>query len=73
LKDCKTCKWNEYLKDGKQAMICLQGHVRRLGGGNVENCHAWEERKECECYYFEHLMIGKGSFNITCKICGRKL
>ena len=44
MKSCLTCKWNKYLVDGKQAMICLQGHVRQLGGGVVENCHAWKKK-----------------------------
>lgn len=44
-KDCLTCKYNRFLTDGKQAMICLQGHVRQLGGGVVKDCHAWKTKR----------------------------
>lgn len=49
--NCDTCIFEKRLENGKRAMICLQGHVRvrQIGGGNIENCHAWKAQPKCWC------------------------
>ncbi len=83
MKDCRTCQWNTVVfipllstKDGISSRErCLQGHVRwnKFETWIIENCHAWQERKKCEC----EKRFGSGFwpldvFKMICKKCGRE-
>lgn len=49
MKNCTNCKWDRLNPQGHERMIqCGQGHDRLIDKV-IENCHAWEEKKECWC------------------------
>lgn len=90
MNDCTTCKFDTGtvfrggLGSNIWGSICLcdQGQVRLFYTQEephhripIQDCHAWKEKKKCQCYE-NHLLDDvdehmKNILKITCKKCGR--